>query len=174
MTTAVFSAVGKILHFFCKIFLEYNQIYGIPPQYVYTTDWKMYITTGQQFTTGQPHYNGGQYFRRKRSTSESNHTQDQEKVLRRSKRSASTNPCVKGKEVRTVIFYAVDADTEEPRELLQDVGKYIMICVEFDGNGSTFTNYLKILDFFFVVKAKSYILIVIDKKEKKKDESTEL
>ena len=48
-----------------------------------------------------------------------------EKVLQRSKRDIPGNPCVKGMEKRTVIFHALDAYDETPRELLQDPSKYI-------------------------------------------------
>ena len=44
------------------------------------------------------------------------------KKLRRSKREIPGNPCVMGQEKRTIIYSALDAETEEPMELLQDAG----------------------------------------------------
>ena len=62
-------------------------------------------------------------WRKKRETGEKLNETRAEKVLQRSKREIPGNPCVIGKEKRTVIFYALDAEYEIARELLQDAGE---------------------------------------------------
>lgn len=56
-----------------------------------------------------------------------NNNDNSSKVLSRFKREIPGNPCVLGEEKRTIIYYALDAETEDPMELLQDPSKMFVL-----------------------------------------------
>ena len=58
----------------------------------------------------------------KRSLEDELDDEEDDRVHHRAKRDIPGNPCVSGRERRTIIFYALDADKDVTRELFHDIG----------------------------------------------------